>query len=325
MKDAYQYPPKTSQIIYFTKARSALKYGLKILELKTNEAILIPDFICESVIAPILGNSLQFTTYKTAKDLSPLWPELESAINPNTKALLMVHYFGQPQDIPRFQQFTKKHNLFLIEDNAHGHAGTFENKILGTFGDIGISSPRKFEESGGVLYVNSNININEVFHPSLTLEKLKKNTLLSRPLLKKYPKLKHKLKLLFKQRLKYEDPRAFREASEDDFYLSPGKIERLESINWKKTADLRRNKYLKFQSLAVKNGLQPLYKSISKDSNPWCFAAYVENHTDAIGWFDWGWQHNIEVFSWPTLREEQILDQGDAFQKWKTLICFSLS
>jgi hypothetical protein len=325
MKDAYQPSPKTGEIIYFTKARSALKYGLKILELKTNESILIPDFICESVISPILENSLQFATYKTAKDLSPLWSELESAINPNTKAILMVHYFGQPQDIPRFQQLTKKHNLFLIEDNAHGHAGIFENKILGTFGDIGISSPRKFEESGGVLYVNSNINSNEVFHPSLTLEKPEKNTLLSTSLLKKYPKLKHKLKLLFKQRLKYEDPRAFREAAEDDFYLSPGNIERLESINWKKTADLRRNKYLKLQSLAVKNGLQPLYKNISKDSNPWCFAAYVENHTDAIAWFDWGWQHNIEVFSWPTLREEQILDQGDAFQKWKTLICFSLS
>ena len=55
----------------------------------------------------------------------------------------MVHYFGQPQDISRFQQFCKQNDLILIDNNAHGHGGDIDGNLLGTFGEFGISSPRK--------------------------------------------------------------------------------------------------------------------------------------------------------------------------------------
>ena len=50
-------PTKT---IYFSKARTALKYGLQALELNDQDIILVPDFVCDSIFQPIQQNSLNF-------------------------------------------------------------------------------------------------------------------------------------------------------------------------------------------------------------------------------------------------------------------------
>ena len=74
----------------------------------------------------------------------------------------------------------------------------------------------------------------------------------------------------------------------------------------------------------VKQGLKPVFKTIEIGSNPWCFPAYASTQTEAIKWFDWGWKNNIEVYSWPVLREEQLCEENSAYSKWKKLVCFSL-
>jgi hypothetical protein len=241
----------------------------------------------------------------------------------NTKAILMVHYFGQPQDINAFQQFAQKNSLFLIEDNAHGHSGTYNNKMLGTFGDIGISSPRKFSEAGGVLYLNKNYN--KKFLPSLDYGLAEREITWPKVFLNKYPNLKHKLKVMLKRRELYEDPRAFRAKPENEFYLPEHKVQRLESLDWNRIAVSRRSRYLQFQAMAEKKGLDPVFKTIAPGSNPWCFAAYTKSNSEAVSWFNWGWQNNIEIISWPVLREEQISDTNAAFQKWKKIVCFILN
>lgn len=323
MKINHQHSSEKSEIIYFTKARTALKYGLQTLGLSSDQSILIPDFICDSVMLPILENSLQFSVYETTENLSPVWTSVESNMSKNTKAILMVHYFGQPQDINAFQQFAKKNSLFLIEDNAHGHSGTFNNRALGTFGDIGISSPRKFSETGGVLYLNKNYD--QKLLPSLDYDLATREITWPKVLLNKYPNLKHKLKLVLKKRELYEDPRAFRAKPEKEFYLSKLEVQRLESLDWNKIAESRRSSYLQFQAIAEKKGLEPVFKTISPGSNPWCFAAYTKSNSEAVSWFDWGWQNDIEIISWPVLREEQLSEVNTAFRKWKKIVCFILN
>ena len=54
-------------------------------------------------------------------------------------AILMVHYFGRPQNIEKFTYFCQHHSILLLEDNAHGYGGKYKNNYLGTFGDIGFS------------------------------------------------------------------------------------------------------------------------------------------------------------------------------------------
>ena len=69
----------------------------------------------------------------------------------------MVHYFGQPQNIEKFTDFCRQYSLLLLEDNAHGHGGKYQDNYLGTFGKIGFSSPRKNLNLnyGGILFTDN--------------------------------------------------------------------------------------------------------------------------------------------------------------------------
>lgn len=70
--------------------------------------------------------------------------QLETALSPKTKAVMIAHTLGNPFDLKAVTEFCKKHNLWLIEDNcdALGSEYTLDGKTYktGTIGDIGTSS-----------------------------------------------------------------------------------------------------------------------------------------------------------------------------------------
>ena len=66
--------------------------------------------------------------------------QLEKAITKKTKVILPVHLYGAPADIEKIKEIAKKNKIFLIEDAAQAHGSTFNEKKLGTFGDLGCFS-----------------------------------------------------------------------------------------------------------------------------------------------------------------------------------------
>ena len=70
--------------------------------------------------------------------------QLEAALSPKTKAVMIAHTLGNPFDLKAVTEFCKKHNLWLVEDNcdALGSEYTLDGKTYktGTIGDIGTSS-----------------------------------------------------------------------------------------------------------------------------------------------------------------------------------------
>lgn len=66
--------------------------------------------------------------------------QLEQALSPKTKAVMIAHTLGNPFDIKSVKAFCDKHNLWLIEDNCDALGSTYEGKPTGTWGDIGTSS-----------------------------------------------------------------------------------------------------------------------------------------------------------------------------------------
>jgi len=57
------------------------------------------------------------------------------AITPKTKAVMPVHLFGQPVDLPAIKAICEKHDLKLIEDCAQSFGATVDNQQTGSFGD----------------------------------------------------------------------------------------------------------------------------------------------------------------------------------------------
>jgi len=71
------------------------------------------------------------------------------AVTPKTKALLPVHLFGQPANIPVLQTLCTKHNLLLIEDCAQSFGASIDGKMTGTFGLAGCFSFFPSKNLGG--------------------------------------------------------------------------------------------------------------------------------------------------------------------------------
>ena len=59
---------------------------------------------------------------------------IEAAITKKTKAIIPVHLYGHPADMPAIMAIAKKHNLVVIEDCAQSHGAKIDGKAAGTFG-----------------------------------------------------------------------------------------------------------------------------------------------------------------------------------------------
>jgi CDP-6-deoxy-D-xylo-4-hexulose-3-dehydrase len=66
--------------------------------------------------------------------------QLELALSPRTKAIMLAHSLGNPFNIKVVKEFCDKHNLWLIEDNCDALGSIYDGKPTGTWGDIGTSS-----------------------------------------------------------------------------------------------------------------------------------------------------------------------------------------
>lgn len=70
--------------------------------------------------------------------------KLEEALSDKTKAVMIAHTLGNPFDLKKVQEFCRKHNLWLVEDNCDALGSEYEIdgewRFTGTIGDIGTSS-----------------------------------------------------------------------------------------------------------------------------------------------------------------------------------------
>lgn len=66
--------------------------------------------------------------------------KIESAITPNTKAVIPVHLYGQPADMPTIIKIAKKHKLKVIEDCAQSAGAGINGKLTGSLGHIACFS-----------------------------------------------------------------------------------------------------------------------------------------------------------------------------------------
>ncbi|HCE54996.1 MAG TPA: lipopolysaccharide biosynthesis protein RfbH [Lutibacter sp.] len=65
---------------------------------------------------------------------------IEAAISPKTKAIMLAHTLGNPFNLAKVKEICEKHNLWLIEDCCDALGATYNNQLVGTFGDIATLS-----------------------------------------------------------------------------------------------------------------------------------------------------------------------------------------
>ena len=124
-----------------TSGTTALHLMCKCIDLKDNDQVLVSSSTnmasafaidyCGAIPIPI---DIEKDTWQM--DVK----KIEENINKNTKAIMVVHLFGQPVDMDPVIQIAKKYNLKIIEDCAEAHGVEYKNKKIGTLGDMAAFS-----------------------------------------------------------------------------------------------------------------------------------------------------------------------------------------
>lgn len=88
---------------------------------------------------------IQFGAIPVFVDIDPLTynidpAKIEAAITPKTKAIMLAHALGNPFDLNKVTAICKAHGLWLIEDCCDALGARYNNKMVGSFGDIGTLS-----------------------------------------------------------------------------------------------------------------------------------------------------------------------------------------
>jgi len=148
-------PVQSGDVFHFQQARYALFHGIRLLGFRPGDKILVPAFHCSTLIEGVLRTGVDVVFYNVKPNLIIDLEDLERKVDDQTKGLLMVHFFGVLQPMEPIQAFCKDKSLRLIEDCAHILRGKYNDKELGTLGDISIFSWRKFFPipNGGTLVV----------------------------------------------------------------------------------------------------------------------------------------------------------------------------
>lgn len=142
-----------------TSCTHALEMAALLLNLEPGDEVIIPSFtFVSSVNAFVLRGARPVFIDVRPDTLNMDETQFERLITPRTKAVVPVHYAGVGCEMDAIMEVASRHNVAVIEDNAHGLFGKYRGKPLGTFGQLATQSFHETKNfncgEGGALLVN---------------------------------------------------------------------------------------------------------------------------------------------------------------------------
>jgi len=142
-----------------TSCTHALELSALLLDIKEGDEVIIPSFTFVSTVNAFVLRGARPVFIDIRPDTLNLdEAKLESLITPKTKAIVVMHYAGVGCEMDAILEIVRKHQLAVVEDNAHGLAGKYKGKNLGTFGCMATQSFHETKNvscgEGGALLIN---------------------------------------------------------------------------------------------------------------------------------------------------------------------------
>lgn len=118
----------------------ALWIAFRILGIGKGDEVIVQ---ANTYIASVMGISINGATpvlVEPDEYFNIDTSKIEAAITEKTKAILVVHLYGQASDMTSVMEIARKYNLRVVEDCAQSHGACHNGQMTGTFGDIGCFS-----------------------------------------------------------------------------------------------------------------------------------------------------------------------------------------
>lgn len=119
----------------------ALHIAFASLGLKSGDEVIAPDITWIASVSPIVQLGATPVFVDVEEDSWCIKPtDIEAAITAQTKAILIVHVYGNLVDMDAVMEVAKRHNLPVIEDAAEALGSEYKGKKAGSIGDFGVFS-----------------------------------------------------------------------------------------------------------------------------------------------------------------------------------------
>jgi dTDP-4-amino-4,6-dideoxygalactose transaminase len=140
----------------------SLRIALLAAGISAEDEVIVPPYtffstasaVIEANAVPVFAD-IDFDTF----NLDP--KSVEAAVTTRTRAIIPVHFAGQPAEMDTILAIAKRHKLVVIEDAAHAHGGSYKNRPAGSLGHLGSfsfqSSKNLTAGEGGIITTNDKV------------------------------------------------------------------------------------------------------------------------------------------------------------------------
>lgn len=140
----------TNNINLCSSGTNALYLAGKACGIKSDDEVILPalSFYASANAFNELGAKCCFADILPNLTINP--KSIEKLITKKTKAIVVVHFMGRSCNMDQILQLAKKYNLYVIEDASQAFGAKYNDKMVGTIGDIGCFSTNCMKILGGL-------------------------------------------------------------------------------------------------------------------------------------------------------------------------------
>ena len=145
--NVFSFLPAGKSSCTTSTGRSALLYLFQSKFWNNDDSILIPAYVPEGIIKPIIASGIKISFYKLDHHLFPNLDDLRSQVkqDPSICACIIIHPLGFEAPIDEIKQILNAHDILCIEDCAHGMFSHYQSgEPFGQKGDCALFSLNKF-------------------------------------------------------------------------------------------------------------------------------------------------------------------------------------
>jgi dTDP-4-amino-4,6-dideoxygalactose transaminase len=131
----------TRHALAMNSGTAALHSAYFAVGVEPGAEVIVPAYTFFATAAPILqcGGTPVFCDVDE-RTLTADPDDVERRITPRTRAICVVHMWGNSAPMDRFAELARRYGVALVEDCSHAHGASYRGKPVGSFGDVGCFS-----------------------------------------------------------------------------------------------------------------------------------------------------------------------------------------